>query len=124
MSLLLDTHIALWGLAGDAALDKEFLDRLRHDPDIFLSPVSVWEITIKQTAGKLAGPADLVERVSDMGFRELPVTHAHAIVAGRLPMHHRDPFDRMLVAQATVEGLTLVTRDTNIQRYDVDTLVV
>jgi len=122
--MLLDTHVALWGLAGDPALSDEFLDRLRHDPDIFLSSVTVWEIAIKQTAGKLAGPADLVERVRDMGFRELPVTSAHVVVAGRLPMHHRDPFDRMLVAQATVEGLTLATRDTDIQRYDVDTLKV
>ena len=124
MSLLLDTHVALWGLTGDAALGDDLLDRLRHDPDIFLSPVTVWEITIKQTTGKLIGPADLVERVRDMGFRELPVTHAHAIVAGRLPLHHRDPFDRMLVAQATVEGLTLVTRNANIHQYDVETLVV
>ena len=122
--MLLDTHVALWGLAGDPALSDEFLDRLRHDPDIFLSSVTVWEIAIKQTAGKLAGPADLVERVRDMGFRELPVTSAHAVVARRLPMHHRDPFDRMLVAQATVEGLTLATRDTDIQRYDVETLKV
>jgi len=59
-----------------------------------------------------------------MGFRELPVTHAHAIAAGRLPVHHRDPFDRTLVAQTIVEGLTLATRDSDIQRYDVDTLIV
>jgi PIN domain nuclease of toxin-antitoxin system len=122
MSLLLDTHIALWAITGDAALDEEFLDRLRHDPDIFLSPVSLWEITIKQATRKLAGPADLVERVRDMGFRELAVTYAHAIAAGRLPPHHRDPFDRMLVAQAAVEGLTLVSRDESIARYDVDIL--
>ena len=122
MSLLLDTHIALWAITGDATLGEEFLDRLRHDPDIFLSPVSLWEITIKQTTGKLAGPADLAERVRDMGFRELPITHVHAIAAGRLPPHHRDPFDRMLVAQATVEGLTLVSRDESIARYDVDIL--
>jgi PIN domain nuclease of toxin-antitoxin system len=124
VSLLLDTHVALWGLTADAALADDFLDRLRHDPDIFLSPVTVWEITIKQTTGKLAGPADLAERVRDMGFRELPIAHAHSIVAGRLPLHHRDPFDRMLVAQATVEGLTLATRDPDIHRYDVDTLTV
>ena len=124
MSLLLDTHVALWGIAADAALGDDLLDRLRHDPDIFLSPVTLWEITIKQTAGKLDGPSDLAERVRDMGFRELPVTHAHAIAAGRLPVHHRDPFDRMLIAQATVEGLTLVTRDVDIQKYDVDLLVV
>jgi PIN domain nuclease of toxin-antitoxin system len=124
VSLLLDTHVALWGITADPSLGHELLDRLRHDPDIFLSPVSLWEITIKQAAGKLAGPADLAERVRDMGFRELAITHAHAVAAGRLPAHHRDPFDRMLVAQATVEGLTLVTRDPEIQRYEVDLLVV
>jgi PIN domain nuclease of toxin-antitoxin system len=122
MSLLLDTHIALWAITGDATLGEEFLDRLRRDPDIFLSPVSLWEITIKQATGKLAGPADLAERVRDVGFRELPVTYAHAIAASRLPAHHRDPFDRMLVAQAAVEGLTLVSRDESIARYDVDIL--
>ena len=124
MTLLLDTHVALWAISGDATLGEEFLDRLRHDPDIFLSPVSLWEITIKQAAGKLAGPADLAERVRDMGFRKLPVTHAHAIAAGRLPPHHRDPFDRMLVAQATMEGLKLVSRDKSIALYDVDILKV
>jgi PIN domain nuclease of toxin-antitoxin system len=124
MTLLLDTHVVLWAITGDATLGEDFLDRLRHDPDIFLSPVSLWEITIKQTAGKLAGPADLAERVRDMGFRELPVTHTHAIAASRLPPHHRDPFDRMLVAQAATEGLTLVSRDTSIALYDVDILKV
>ena len=124
MTLLLDTHIALWGITGDATLGDEFLDRLRRDPDIFLSSVSLWEITIKKAAGKLGGPPDLAERVRDMGFRELPVTHAHAIAAGRLPAHHRDPFDRMLVAQATVEGLRLVSRDKSIARYDVEILQV
>ena len=83
-----------------------------------------WEITIKQIAGKLGGPPDLAERVRDVGFRELRVTQAHAIAAGRLPVHHRDPFDRMLIAQASLEGLTLASRDTNVHRYDVDLLVV
>jgi PIN domain nuclease of toxin-antitoxin system len=124
VSLLLDTHVALWGLTADESLGDDLLDRLRHDPDIFLSPVTLWEITIKQTAGKLGGPVDLAERVRDMGFRQLPVTHAHAIAAGTLPVHHRDPFDRMLVAQAKTEGLTFVTRDADIQQYDVDLLVV
>lgn len=124
MSLLLDTHVVLWAITGDATLGAEFLDRLRHDPDIFLSPVSLWEITIKQTAGKLDGPPDLAARVRDLGFRELTVTHAHAIAAGRLPLHHRDPFDRMLVAQAATEGLTLASRDDSIALYDVDILKV
>jgi PIN domain nuclease of toxin-antitoxin system len=122
VSLLLDTHVALWGISANPTLDDEFLDRLRHDPDVFLSPVTLWEITIKQGVGKLDGPPDLAERVRDMGFRELPVTHTHAITAGRLPLHHRDPFDRILVAQAMVESLTLVTRDPDIRRYDVDVL--
>ncbi|MDO3687492.1 type II toxin-antitoxin system VapC family toxin [Micromonospora sp. C28ISP2-4] len=124
MTLLLDTHVALWAITGDATLGVEFLDRLRHDPDAFLSPVSLWEITIKQQAGKLSGPPDLAERVRDMGFRELPVTHDHAITAGRLPPHHRDPFDRMLVAQAITENLTLATRDAFIPLYEVDVLKV
>ncbi|MBX7269780.1 type II toxin-antitoxin system VapC family toxin [Micromonospora sp. Llam7] len=124
MTLLLDTHTALWAITGDATLGAEFLDRLRHEPDIFLSPISLWEITIKQRAGKLAGPTDLAERVRDMGFRELPVTHAHAIAAGRLPSHHRDPFDRMLVAQAITENLTLASRDVSIALYDVKILKV
>lgn len=124
MNLLLDTHVALWAITGDPTLGTELLDQLRHEPDIFLSPVTLWEITIKQCTGKLAGPPDLAERVRDMGFRELPVTHAHAIAAGRLPSHHRDPFDRMLVAQAITEGLTLASRDASIALYDVDVLKV
>jgi PIN domain nuclease of toxin-antitoxin system len=124
VSLLLDTHVALWGIAAATELSAEVLDRLRHDPDIYLSPVTLWEITIKQGAGTLGGPPDLAERVRDMVFQHLPVTHDHAIAAGRLPGHHRDPFDRMLIAQATVEGLTLATRDADIRRYAVKVLVV
>ena len=124
MSLLLDTHVVLWAIAGDATLGEEFLDRLRHDSDIFLSPVTLWEITIKQTAGKLGGPADLAERVREIGFGELPITHEHAVAAGRLPLHHRDPFDRMLIAQAAVEGFTLASRDAAMSLYDVAVLKV
>jgi PIN domain nuclease of toxin-antitoxin system len=124
VSLLLDTHVALWAIVADPRLSGDFLDRLRSDPDIFLSPVTVWEVAIKQTIGKLGGPADLPERLRDMGFREVPITHQHAAAAGKLPLLHRDPFDRMLIAQAAVEGLTLATRDADIQRYPVDTLVV
>jgi PIN domain nuclease of toxin-antitoxin system len=124
MTLLLDTHVALWAITGDATLGDEFLDRLRHDADIFLSPVTPWEITIKQAAGKLGGPADLGGRISELGFGELPITHEHAITAGRLPSHHRDPFDRMLIAQAIVEGFTLVSRDAAMSLYDVDLLKV
>ena len=74
------------------------------------------KLTIKQAIGKLKEPADLPERIRGSGFKELPITSAHAIAAGRLPLIHRDPFDRMLVAQAQCEALTLVTKDVNCQQ--------
>lgn len=72
MRLLLDTHVALWAIAGDDTLGADFLDRLRHDPDIFLSPVSLWEITIKQTAGKLAGPPTSPNGCGTWAFANCP----------------------------------------------------
>lgn len=119
MSLLLDTHVVLWWLADDPSLSEETKDKLDHEPDVWVSAVTIWEIAIKQALGKIDAPADLPERVRDSGFRELPIGFAHALAAGRLPMIHRDPFDRMLVAQASCEDLTLVTRDPFCQKYDV-----
>lgn len=124
MSLLLDTHVVLWWLADDRTLSDEVKARLDEEPDIYISPVTVWEVAIKQSIGKLDGPADLPETVRDCGFRQLPITATHAIAAGRLPLIHRDPFDRMLIAQAACEGLTLASRDTSVQKYDVEILVV
>ena len=95
---------------------------LDHEPDIYISPATIWEVTIKQAIGKLQAPTDLSEQIRDSGFRELPIMARHAIAAGRLPPVHRDPFDRMLVAQAQCEALTLVTRDAEIQKYDVSVL--
>jgi PIN domain nuclease of toxin-antitoxin system len=122
MSLLLDTHVVLWWLADDPSLSEKIKSRLDHEPDVYISSVTVWEVAIKQAIGKLAEPADLPERVRDSGFRELPISFEHAIAAGRLPPVHRDPFDRMLVAQARCEHLTLVTRDARCQRYEVAVL--
>lgn len=85
--------------------------------------MTVWEVAIKQALGKIA-PPDLPEQIRDSGFPILGITAEHGIAAGRLPMHHRDPFDRMLIAQARLEGLTLVTRDGQISKYDVDLLTV
>ncbi len=124
MRLLLDTHVALWWLNGDPALSDELVDILAHEPQVYLSPVTVWEIAIKQAIGKLEGPPDLPEQLQRSGFIELPVEHRHALAAGRLPMIHRDPFDRMLLAQAQCEGLQLATRDPWCHKYDVDTLPV
>lgn len=124
MSLLLDTHVVLWWLADDVALTGDVKDRLDHEPDVRVSAATVWEIAIKQALGKITAPADLPERVRDSGFRELPIDFTHAIAAGRLPPIHRDPFDRMLIAQARCEGLTLVTRDLHCQQYEVAVLAV
>ncbi|MGC4864477.1 type II toxin-antitoxin system VapC family toxin [Micromonospora sp. DT53] len=123
MRLLLDTHVVLWWLTDDPGLATDIKDRIDTEPDVYLSPVTLWEIAIKQSLGKLPGPTDLAERVRDAELRELTIRHDHAIAAGRLPAIHRDPFDRMLVAQALHEGLTLVTRDDRIQKYDVPILV-
>ena len=92
--------------------------------DVYVSPASLWEVAIKQSIGKLSEPIDVAEELRDSGFRELAITFHHAIAAGRLPLIHRDPFDRMLVAQAQCEGLTLASRDPHIQRYDVALLPV
>ncbi|MFC6015353.1 type II toxin-antitoxin system VapC family toxin [Plantactinospora solaniradicis] len=123
MSLLLDTHVVIWWLADDPTLSDELKERLDHEPDVHVSAASVWEAAIKQSIGKLKEPADLPERIRDSGFRELPVSSDHAIVAGRLPPIHRDPFDRILVAQARCENLTLVSRDPEVRKYDVPILV-
>ncbi|WP_127499554.1 type II toxin-antitoxin system VapC family toxin [Actinoplanes solisilvae] len=123
MSLLLDTHIVLWWLADDPTLADDVKERLDQEADIYISSATVWEVAIKHALGKLE-PPELPEQVRDSGFQLLNITAEHGIAAGRLPMHHRDPFDRMLIAQAQLEGLTLVTRDAHIPKYDVDVLPV
>ncbi|MDI6105328.1 type II toxin-antitoxin system VapC family toxin [Actinoplanes sp. NEAU-A12] len=124
MSLLLDTHVVLWWLTDDPTLAAEVKHRLDHEPDVYISPATIWEVAVKQSLGKIDEPTDLAERIRDSGFRHLAITAEHGIVAGRLPLIHRDPFDRMLIAQAQVEHLTLVTRDAHIQKYDVSVLPV
>jgi PIN domain nuclease of toxin-antitoxin system len=87
-----------------------------------VSAVSVWEIEIKRAAGSLQAPADVGERALEEGYDPLAIAFAHAREAGRLPLHHRDPFDRMLVAQARLEGLTLMTADARLSAYDVSVI--
>jgi PIN domain nuclease of toxin-antitoxin system len=122
MNLLLDTHVVIWWLADDPTLSDDIKSSLDHEPDVYVSSATVWEVAIKQALGKVTAPTDLPERIRDCGFRELPITAEHAIVAGRLPLIHRDPFDRLLVAQARCGELTLVTRDPEIHKYDVSLL--
>jgi len=122
VSLLPDTHVILWWLTDEPTLSGDVKDKLDHEPEVYVSTATIWEVAIKQAIGKLAEPANLAELIRDCGFRELPVRHDHAITAARLPMIHRDPFDRMLVAQAVCEDLTLVTREPHCQKYDVAVL--
>jgi PIN domain nuclease of toxin-antitoxin system len=121
--LLLDTHIVLWWLADDPRLAPGIRAAvLDGSNDAFVSAVVVAEIAIKQSLGKLDAPFELVTLLSENGFQELPLTCAHSAELGRLPWLHRDPWDRMLVAQARVESLTLATVDPRIRTYDVVTL--
>lgn len=123
MKLLLDTHVVLWALAGGGRLRS--VTRLAiTDPAnlVAVSAASAWEITIKRELGKLKAPTDLRSAVAETGFDELPISFEHAETAGSLPRHHDDPFDRMLVAQALVEGLSLVTADPRLAAYPIHVL--
>lgn len=119
MALLLDTHVVLWWLGDDDTLDPATKGRLDVDSEIFVSSATVWEVGIKQALGKLSGESSLAEHVRDSGFAALPISAEHAIAASALPHHHRDPFDRMLIGQALVEGMTVMTRDRIFGAYDV-----
>lgn len=122
MRLLLDTHVLLWRAIAERLVPAatEALMDIRND--LFVSAASIWEAEIKAVAGRLDLGLDLAEGARERGCAELPVTFAHAVEAARLPPHHADPFDRMLIAQARIEGLTVVTRDAAFTAYDVPVL--
>lgn len=123
MRLLLDTHAFLWWSIDDDRLGAAARSALANpDSLVFVSAASVWEIAIKVTLGKLDFEADPAEEIVANRFAELPITALHAQEAGRLPRHHDDPFDRMLIAQARLEGLTLVSRDGAFAEYEVPLL--
>ncbi|OGT52721.1 MAG: twitching motility protein PilT [Gammaproteobacteria bacterium RIFCSPHIGHO2_12_FULL_41_15] len=123
MQLLLDTHILLWWLADDPTLSMTLRHAIRDKVNVvFVSAVSVWEIAIKKALGKLVIPDYLFDAIHSSGFEALNITFAHAELAGQLPDYHADPFDRMLIAQARLESLTLVTHDKRIRQYEVETL--
>ena len=119
MKLLLDTHALLWWLDGDDRLTPEATEAIADAELVAVSAASAWEISIKQALGKLDGPVDLSAEMATNGFKELPVTVAHTVTAGALPPHHADPFDRMLIAQSRLEGLTLVSRDARFADYGI-----
>ncbi len=119
MRLLLDTHALLWWLE-DERLGPAAAAAVRDpDSDVLASAASAWEIAIKARLGKLDAPSDLRDSLHEAQIRELCVTVEHGLAAGALPLHHADPFDRMLVAQARLERLTLVTNDPAMAAYDV-----
>lgn len=118
MKLLIDTHVFLWWCADDRRLSAAERGSIRDAAnEVYLSAASVWEITIKEALGRLVVPERVSAAALRLGFEALPVTFEHAEATFQLPPLHRDPFDRMLVAQARVESLTLVTRDPSIRSY-------
>mgnify|MGYP001180821682 FL=1 len=123
MRLLVDTHAFLWFAAGDARLSKAARRALeKDDGEWWLSAASVWELSIKSGLGRLTLPAPAAEYIADKvraGVRVLSVDWTHAAAVERLTPHHRDPFDRLLVAQAQAERLAIVTGDKMFARYDV-----
>ena len=116
MRLLLDTHVLIWWDEG-ARLSREARSAIKNAEQVYVSAVSGWEIDIKTALGRLRPLRSVAEAIEESGFEELPVRLRHTSALTALPLHHRDPFDRMLVAQAKVDGLTLVSRDGTFVAY-------
>ena len=121
MKLLLDTHVLIWWDRG-VELPDSVVVAIRDADLVFVSAATAWEIAIKASLGRLRTRRTVAAAAAESGFDELPIRIRHAAAVAELPWHHRDPFDRILAAQAGVEGLTLVTRDPIFARYGVRTL--
>ena len=121
MNLLLDTHTLLWWFNGDCLAANAMAAIADPDNLVYVSAASIWEISIKQAVGKLTVLGDIDTAISE-DFEPLPISLSDARAAGSLPQYHRDPFDRMLVAQAIAHDLTLVSRDSALVPYGVDLL--
>ncbi len=123
MNLLLDTHILIWALENNSQLTGNVRDIIIDGKNlVFVSSVSAWEISIKKSIGKLQAPDNLMEEIEQHRFTPLDINFKHSQLAGQLPYIHKDPFDRMLIAQAIIEKLILVTKDSFIPQYDVKVL--
>lgn len=120
MKLILDTHVFLWWLDDPMRLSPAALSAIQEEEnDVYISAAVVWEIMIKKALKKLTAPDDIANVISQNSFDPLAITIEQALAVETLPMHHRDPFDRILIAQALVEGMTLVHRDQEIANYAV-----
>ena len=128
MQLLLDTHVLLWSLAGDERLGERAVDLIEDGRNVvYVSAASIWEISIKRSLGKLRVPGDVLAEVDAASFIRLPISFEHADAVAALPALpdlHADPFDRMLIAQARTDRLTLMTHDVVMRRYDVQLIAV
>ena len=124
MQLLLDTHAFIWWWADSPRLGKRAREAIAEAEIVFVSVASAWEIAIKQTLGRLRFGESTEIAVFESGLERLPIAFAHAEAVARLPLHHQDPFDRMLIAQAQLEGLAIATRDRHFDAYDVRLVAV
>ncbi len=123
MNYLLDTHVFLWMLGDPGRLSREAAAAIQNpDRTVFVSAVTSVEISIKRALGKLDTPADLSAEIPARGLRELPLRYIHGERMASLPFHHNDPFDRMLVAQALEEKLTIISHDRKMEPYGVKVL--
>ena len=123
MQYLLDTHALIWWLENNPRLDSNAMTEIASPNNIvFVSAASTWEIAIKKAIGKLDSPEDLIEQIAKNKFRSLPINVEETLIVETLPPHHQDPFDRILIAQAKLFGLTIITRDRKFNFYDVNLL--
>lgn len=120
MRLLLDSHVALWWLDDSRSLGKGCRRTIAEADEVFVSVVTPWELGIKRALGKVGYPDGLVVSLGDAGFDLLPISADHAELALELPPHHRDPFDRMLIAQAQRESLVIAAADGTLDQYDIE----
>lgn len=124
MRFLLDTHILLWWLGDDDRLSPEIRAVIGNSENfIFVSAATVWEMSIKKSLGKLSVPNNLLEKLKDNNFEVLNITAEHGLKVTDLPIHHKDPFDRMLIAQAMIEGLTIISLDSKFHLYNIPLLI-
>jgi PIN domain nuclease of toxin-antitoxin system len=125
VKLLLDTHVFLWTVTGHASLKPPARRIISEADAVYVSAASIWEIAIKSRLGKIEGdPETLVSAIEGSGLIELPVTPRHAAAVAKLPLHHTDPFDRLLIAQALAESLELLTGDRALAAYGPNVQVI
>ena len=120
MNLLLDTHVLIWAFSQDSRLSQTATEAIRDGRNlVFVSAATAWEIAIKKALGKLRVPGNYQEGLKRYRFTPLDITTEHALAVEKLAPHHKDPFDRMLIAQVQIERLTLVTHDPNMKAYGI-----